>query len=187
MLPLNLVNVIKIFQNQGNKFDIEKLYNNLCDLKDKYFYSQIKINELLDNVNKELTEIKELMKSEFENENANIGNMQLYIFKIGFFDIIYSFYNIFNNNPYLKTHLTEENLLNLNQNIFEVLEQLSLNNSLLLPLFFTRKSVNLFLNPSNGELRKIELNFYLKLLYNLKKKRCKNKFNFFCKLFIRNI
>ena len=173
MLPLNLVNVIKIFQNQGNKFDIEKLYNNLCDLKDKYFYSQIKINELLDNVNKELTEIKELMKSEFENENANIGNMQLYIFKIGFFDIIYSFYNIFNNNPYLKTHLTEENLLNLNQNIFEVLEQLSLNNSLLLPLFFTRKSVNLFLNPSNGELRKIELNFYLKLLYNLKKKDVK--------------
>ena len=97
MLPINLVNIRKIFQNQGNKFDIERQYNNLCNLKDKYFNSQIKLNELLDNVNKELNEIKGLMKSEFENENANLGNMQLYIFKIGFFDIIYSFYNIFNN------------------------------------------------------------------------------------------
>ena len=173
MLPLALINVRKIFQNQGNKIDIERLFSNLEDLRDKYFNSNIRAKEFLEKVNKELINIKELIKSEFDNQNLNINNMQLYIFKIGFFDLIYSFYNIFNNNPYLITHLSENELLNLNQNIFDVLEQFSLNNALLLPLFFTRKSIALFLKSENKELKKLELSFYLKIIYNLKRKNIK--------------
>ena len=124
MLPLALINIRKIFQNQGNKIDIERLYSNLEDLRERYFNSHIKGKEFLEKVNKELINVKELIKSEVDNENLNINNMQLYIFKIGFFDLIYSFYNIFNNNPYLITHLSQNELLTLNQNIFDVLEQI---------------------------------------------------------------
>ena len=183
MIPLDKINIDNICQNSKILEDIKNNMQSIQNLRNNYFDSSIDSFYFIENSTKNIKKLKENINNLFQiyKNNCNIYLVQLYLFKIGIFDLLFSMYNTLIKNSFMCIHLDIELIKSMFREIFDLFYLIIKDNMLLISIFFTRKSIELFLGKSNEfveeeselNLKISELKFYLKLL-----KSCKiNSFN----------
>ena len=175
MVPASMVNTnhffssIKIFETLMKNFD---QIDNLKQL-------ELSIDEtfLFENIQKSVTEAKEILINSFQDNDDRIDRRmsQLLLYKLGCFDGLFSIYSIFCTNKKLQNQIGIEEIEKVLITIYEIFSLITEDNIMIISLFFTRESISLFFDipDERPSLRMIKENFYLQCLKTASKYKYK--------------
>ena len=190
MLPLSLVKSTNYFSDIKS---YESLINNstrINTIKQNYFDASIDEKEFVSNITQQLTETKIFIESilNYNNQSSdiNLKMTQLFLYKNGIFDDLFPIYSLLSSNN-LQTHYDIETLENIFATFYNLFTLLVKDNVLLLSIFFTEQSLNLFFgvneSTSKPALRIQIEEFYFQLLRMASKHKYKmNLSKFIAKL-----
>jgi hypothetical protein len=91
---------------------------------------------------------KEPVESKIDSQSS-LFFKQMYLFKVGFFDMLILIWNIFGSNERIKNNIGNSKINQLLKEVLNVMKLVTIENSFLISIFFNKKLLNIFFNKNS--------------------------------------